>query len=59
MTTYTHLPWNRPFYERHGFVRVPESACPRGIVAILDDQRRALPAPHERIAMLRVAQPRP
>jgi GNAT superfamily N-acetyltransferase len=51
LTTYAHIPWNRPFYERHGFVTVAESACPPGIVAILDEQRRALPAPTERIAM--------
>jgi GNAT superfamily N-acetyltransferase len=54
LTTYAHLPWNRPFYERHGFIAVPESACLPGIVAVLDDQRRALPAPGERIAMRRV-----
>jgi GNAT superfamily N-acetyltransferase len=55
LTTYAHIAWNRPFYERHGFVTIPESACPPGIVAILDDQRRALPAPTERIAMRRAA----
>lgn len=55
LTTYAHVPWNRPFYERHGFVTIPESACPPGIVAILDDQCRALPAPDERIAMRRSA----
>jgi GNAT superfamily N-acetyltransferase len=55
LTTYGHIPWNRPFYERHGFVIVPESACPPGMVAILDDQRRALPAPEERIAMRRIS----
>jgi len=54
LTTYAHIPWNRPFYERHGFVTVAESACPPGMVAILDDQRRALPAPAERIAMRRI-----
>jgi GNAT superfamily N-acetyltransferase len=54
LTTYAHIPWNRPFYERHGFVTVPPSACPPGMVAILDDQRRALPAPDQRIAMRRV-----
>lgn len=53
LTTYAHVPWNRPFYERHGFVIIPESACPAGVVAILSDQRRALPAPGERIAMRR------
>jgi len=51
LTTYAHLPWNRPFYERHGFVVVPESECPPGIVTILNDQRRALPDPDQRIAM--------
>ena len=55
LTTYRHIPWNRPFYERHGFVTVPESKCSPGMVGILDDQRRALPAPHERIAMRRSA----
>jgi GNAT superfamily N-acetyltransferase len=53
LTTYGHIAWNRPFYERHGFVIVPESECPPGMVAILEDQRRALPAPEERIAMRR------
>jgi len=53
LTTYGHIPWNRPFYERHGFVTVSEPECPPDIVAILEDQRRALPAPEERIAMRR------
>lgn len=51
LTTYAHISWNRPFYERHGFVVVPEAACPAGMVTILEDQRRALPAPDQRIAM--------
>ena len=53
LTTYTHLPWNREFYERAGFAVVPESGCPEGIVEILEEQRRWLPAPGERIAMRR------
>ena len=53
LTTYAHLPWNKAFYERHGFVSVPESACPPGIVADLEEQRRWLPDPHQRIAMRR------
>lgn len=53
LTTYAHLPWNRPFYERSGFVVVPELDCPPGFRAILEDQRRSLPAPGERIAMRR------
>jgi GNAT superfamily N-acetyltransferase len=55
LTTYGQIPWNRPFYQRHGFVTIPESACPPGIVKVLDDQRGALPAPEDRIAMRRVA----
>ncbi len=55
LTTYAHLAWNRPFYERHGFVIVAEAACPPGIVAILREQRRWLPDPHQRIAMRRPA----
>jgi GNAT superfamily N-acetyltransferase len=53
LTTYAHLPWNRPFYESAGFAVVLQSACPPSIVQILDEQRRWLPAPAERIAMRR------
>ena len=53
LTTYDHLPWNRPFYERHGFVRVPEAECGFGIRAELEFQRRWLPLPAQRIAMRR------
>jgi predicted N-acetyltransferase YhbS len=53
LTTYAHLPWNRPFYERHGFAVVPESQCSQDMIAILGDQRRWLPDPEQRIAMRR------
>jgi GNAT superfamily N-acetyltransferase len=53
LTTYAHLAWNRPFYERHGFVAVPDADCPPAIVAILEEKRRWLPEPHQRIAMRR------
>lgn len=53
LTTYAHLPWNRPYYERHGFVAVEESDCGPEICAILAKQRAALPAPDQRIAMAR------
>jgi len=55
LTTYAHVPWNRPFYERHGFAVVPEPACPPEMVAILEDQRRWLPEPGQRIAMRKPA----
>jgi GNAT superfamily N-acetyltransferase len=51
LTTYDHLPWNRPFYERNGFVAVPEHECGRGIREELEFQRRWLPQPAKRIAM--------
>jgi GNAT superfamily N-acetyltransferase len=51
LTTYGHLPFNRPYYERRGFVVVPETECGSGIRHHLDEQRRYLPAPDERVAM--------
>lgn len=53
LTTYAHLPFNRPYYERHGFVVVPEAQCGPGLRHHLDEQRRALPAPEQRVAMRR------
>lgn len=51
LTTYGHLPWNRPFYERSGYVLLAEEACGREIVRELDIQRRWLPRPEQRVAM--------
>lgn len=51
LTTWAHLPWNRPFYERMGFETIAESACGPELRAILAAERRALPAPEHRIAM--------
>lgn len=53
LTTYGHLTWNRPFYQREGFVVVPESDWGRDIAHHVADQRRWLPAPEQRIAMRR------
>lgn len=52
LTTYDHLPYNRPFYEKMGFVRVAEGQCGAGLRGILEEERRALPAPEQRIAMV-------
>ena len=51
LTTYAHLPWNRPFYESVGFASVAESECPSDILERLEVERQWLPAPGERIAM--------
>jgi len=56
LTTYAHLAWNRPFYEREGFVVVAASECGPAIRQHLDEQRRALPLPEQRIAMRRPLQ---
>lgn len=54
LTTYSHLSWNKPLYEKFGFVEVPEDKCGVQIREILDNQRTLLPAPEKRIAMARL-----
>ena len=53
LTTYSHLSWNKPLYEKFGFVEMPEEKCSIQIRKILEDQRTVLPAPEKRIAMVR------
>ena len=51
LTTYRHLPWNAPFYEKAGFVTVPVEECGTEMLVELLFQRRLLPKPDERVAM--------
>jgi GNAT superfamily N-acetyltransferase len=51
LTTYGHLPWNRPFYERAGFSVVPAEQWGSEITQELLFQRRLLPEPDERVVM--------
>lgn len=53
LTTYSHIPWNQPYYAKHGFVQVPEHLLGPELKAILRHQRAVLPCPEKRIAMLR------
>ncbi len=53
LTTYAHLPWNAPFYQREGFHLVPESEWGPEIRHHVEAQRRCLPAPEHRVAMRR------
>jgi len=53
LNTYGHLPWNRPFYERRGFVLVEESAWRAEMRAFVDEQRASLPMPEQRVVMFR------
>jgi GNAT superfamily N-acetyltransferase len=57
LTTYGHLPWNRPFYESEGFVVVPEPECIAGVRAHLAEERSALPDPDQRVGMRRLRDP--
>ena len=52
LTTWSHVPWNAPFYRRHGFVVPPERACGPELRAILQRQRDVLPDADRRIAMV-------
>jgi GNAT superfamily N-acetyltransferase len=59
LTTYAHIPWNGPFYARHGFDTVDPRGCGPEISARLEAQRAALPAPEQRVAMRFARPPRP
>jgi len=51
LTTYDHVPWNRPYYAALGFEVVPEADWGPGIAATIAHQRAYLPMPARRIAM--------
>ena len=53
LTTYSHLAWNKAYYEERGFVQIGETSCGAQMQAILKAQREALPAPDKRILMVR------
>lgn len=53
LTTYAHVSWNKPFYERRGFHPVQQKQCKPELQAILKEQRTWLPDPEQRIAMVR------
>ena len=53
LTTYAHVTWNAAYYERFGFTRVPDSACGLEMQGILAEQRAVLPAPEQRVALVR------
>jgi GNAT superfamily N-acetyltransferase len=53
LTTYQHLSWNRPYYERHGFVTVEGEHCGPQLRDELSFERRLMPDPEHRIVMRR------
>ena len=51
LTTFAHVPWNAPFYERLGFTVLPEEEIPEVMAGILQEERaRGLT---DRVAMRR------
>lgn len=54
LTTYSHLPWNRPFYERAGFAVLSEASCGAEILRVLAYEKHWLPCADRRIAMRKV-----
>jgi GNAT superfamily N-acetyltransferase len=53
LSTYSHLPFNQPWYQRQGFDLVPAELCGDDVLDTLDFERRWLPLPHERVVMRR------
>lgn len=52
LTTWGHVAYNRPFYESAGFACVAEGDCGPEMRAVLAEERAALPAPEQRVAMV-------
>jgi GNAT superfamily N-acetyltransferase len=40
LTTFTHVPWNAPFYGKLGFVALGEAEAPQFLHNIIDEERR-------------------
>ena len=53
LTTYDHLSWNRPFYQRRGFEIASPESCGAELQRELMFERGLFPAPEHRIAMRR------
>lgn len=52
LTTDKLIPWNKPFYEKLGFVEIPLSNCGDELGAILIRDKSHSPVPDNRIAMI-------
>lgn len=53
LTTFRHLPWNAPFYERLGFRPLKQSQLPPGLAAVLAEEVARGLDPAKRVAMLK------
>ncbi|MFN0030509.1 MAG: GNAT family N-acetyltransferase [Acidimicrobiales bacterium] len=57
LTTFRDVPWNGPYYQRLGFVEIPEHGCGPELRAIRRAERHAGLDVRPRIAMRKVLQP--
>jgi GNAT superfamily N-acetyltransferase len=53
LTTFAEVPWNAPYYERCGFVRLDDRGLPPGLAAIRRTELTRFDAGHPRVAMTR------
>ena len=55
LTTFSHVPWNAPFYEKLGFDVLADKDCEPRLLKLVQDERSAgLPFPEKRCAMRKV-----
>ncbi len=52
LVTFRHLPWNAPFYERHGFVQLDDGNNSASLRDLLREEGEAGLEPRNRVAML-------
>ena len=52
LITFRHLPWNAPFYERHGFIHLGEGHNSGSLHELLHEEAEAGLEPRNRVAML-------
>ena len=52
LITFRHLPWNAPFYERHGFVQLDEGDNTASLRELMREEADAGLEPRNRVAML-------
>ena len=52
LITFRHLPWNAPFYERHGFVQLDDRDTNNSLRDLMREEAEAGLQPRNRVAML-------
>ena len=52
LITFRHIPWNAPFYERHGFIQLDEHHNSNDLRELMREEAEAGIEPRKRVAML-------